>query len=499
MAGQDRRDDLGIGGDGPGDAQPVLDLQVGVVVDIAIQRSHHIGLVGATGGLELFRVAGVAVGLADDAHTRPARVAEHRHTGGGVGQGQAQQRIAVDGGAQRTRVVAEFTDCGSGFVHQAEARAGQTHRPALEQRVVGTLGNLCRYRRVGGAEAVAPHVEVQPGRVAAAHFHAIDGRQRLLYGEVRRYRSSAGIAPGEVVDGQRSAEAIVAYRPHSIAQGDDFGADALDFVGYQIGRCFEHPFSREGTLVESVEAGRERHHQFTPADERLHTGHTVQQRVATPHESGCLDHGLGGYRTIEQVGELTRLGPRSRGGPAEDSDDAAHDPNDTDQGAARTFRGSSSKSLAHHGCQGSGGALGEFGCGGFHHHPDERFGTTGSHQHPPIATQCRCGGGDVGRQFVGHMRMPFGHGHIGEHLRVAVHHGGRQLVQCAPLFAYVMGQAQAGQQTIARGGHIGVDDVAALFATHRETAGGQCLDRPPRYSPRQCLHRAWPDGNRDCS
>ncbi len=52
-----------------------MDLDIGVIVDIAVEDGDHVW--SAAGLLELFAVERMTVGLADDSDTGPARVTEH--------------------------------------------------------------------------------------------------------------------------------------------------------------------------------------------------------------------------------------------------------------------------------------------------------------------------------------------------------------------------------------------------------------------------------------
>ena len=324
VARHERRDDLGVGGDGAGDAQAVLDLQIGVVVDVAVQCRHRVALLLATRLLEFFAVQRVAVRLADDAHAGPAGVTQHRHPGTGVAERKTQERVGSDGVAQHPRVVAQFADLGGGFVDEAQAPVGQSHRTTLEQWIVGARRNRCRHGRVVGRQPVVPDEQMQAGRIAAAHLEPVDGRQRLLYGQVSRYRSNTGVASGEVVDGLHGAQSIAADGPGGIAQGDEFGARSLDVVGGHRLGTFEQQLGGAHPVVESVETSREGCDEFASTLEGLHTGHPVQQRIALRREAGHVAHPVGAERRIEQPQQGVGVGHRPGRGTTRDRDDAAH-------------------------------------------------------------------------------------------------------------------------------------------------------------------------------
>jgi hypothetical protein len=80
----------------------MVHLDVGVVVDVAVQHGHRVrALALGARHLGLLAVDRVAVGLADDADAGPAGVAEHRHARLGLGEREPQQVVGVHRGAQR--------------------------------------------------------------------------------------------------------------------------------------------------------------------------------------------------------------------------------------------------------------------------------------------------------------------------------------------------------------------------------------------------------------
>jgi hypothetical protein len=341
--GHDRGDDLRIGGDGAGDAQVVVHLDVGVVVDVAVEHGHRVRqsvagrLLGAA-ELGLLAVHRVAVGFADDADAGPASVAEHRHASTGLRQRQPQQTVGVHRGTQRLHVVAQLADLGSGLVDETQALAGDTHAAALEQRVGAAGGDGRRHRRRSQIEAVAPHQHVDAGAVAAAHFHPVDGAERLLDGQVAGDGGLTGVAPGEVGDGVGRADAVLAHGPHGVAHGQQFGVDALDVLRRQAHAGFEFRVERGNAAVELVEARGKAGDQFAAPGERQHARHTLQQFVDLCHQHGSLGERAGSHRLVEQTHQLggRRSGPA--GWPGDDRDDAAHDEQVTDPTGRQSVR-----------------------------------------------------------------------------------------------------------------------------------------------------------------
>ena len=231
-----RRDHLCIGRDRPGDAQPVADLDVGVIVDVAVEDSNHVR--GTTGLLELLAVERVAVGFADDPDTCPTRVAEHGEPRIGLRQRQAQQFVGADRSAQRTSVVAELADLSGGLVHEAEARPCHAHRAVLEQRITVALEQHPLHRGVRHGQPVVPDEEVKTGGVATAHLESIERRQRLLHGQVAGDRSNGAIESRQCLDLACRAQTVVADRPRRVAEVDQL---CCDRVPARRGRAHRRP------------------------------------------------------------------------------------------------------------------------------------------------------------------------------------------------------------------------------------------------------------------
>ena len=139
VAGNERRDHLGVGGDRPGDSQLVGRLQIGMIVDVPVEHADDVGPgVFAPGQLELFAIDRVGVGLRDDADTRPPRVAEHGDFSGVARHRQAQEIVAGDLGAHRRGVVTEFADLGGRLVDEGEHGGRTLHRAAGAPSPLGT-------------------------------------------------------------------------------------------------------------------------------------------------------------------------------------------------------------------------------------------------------------------------------------------------------------------------------------------------------------------------
>jgi hypothetical protein len=227
-ARDERRQDLAVGRDLRGQAQPLGVAQVGVVVDVAVDRGDDVGLAGRH---ELLAVQRVGVGLGDRTDARPAGVAEDGHDDIRTGKSAVQQGICRDRGTQRVRVVAELADLGRNLVHEAQvsARSADGHRP--EQ--------LIRARREGRVDvglvqgdAVAADEDVQAGGVASAHLEPVERRERHLDRPVRGDRRG-GLADGTLRQLGHSAgggRAVAAERPHDVLEPDEDRVAGLQLI-----------------------------------------------------------------------------------------------------------------------------------------------------------------------------------------------------------------------------------------------------------------------------
>ena len=325
VTGDQRRDHLGIGGDLAMDAQPVLDPQVGVVVDVAIERGHDVRTrVLAATPFELLAVERMGVGLGDDADTRPARVPEHGDLDIGRGQRTSQHRILGDGGAEHAGVVAELADLGGRLVDERQAAVDPAHRLGLVQRIRAPPGQQPGDTRVGFVEPVVPHEQVESGGVAAADLEPVDRRQRPLDGEVAGHRANRRVATGEQRDLPGGAQPVVTDRPRRITQGDKLGARRLDLVDADD-PGFDLVVDLVGEGLELVEPALDPGHQLVMVGEGEETGQPAQPSVDVA--DGHRDRGHVGTRPeggVESGDDLVGGRNGERRGTAHDADDAAH-------------------------------------------------------------------------------------------------------------------------------------------------------------------------------
>ena len=218
-----RRDHLGVGGDLGRHLQLLERLEVGVIVDVAVERADHVGPFVA---VELLMVERVRVGLGDDADARPPRVPEHHHLGGvdRPARGAAARRRGSASRSDRG-VVAELADLGRRLVHERQhvarrpaptrnRRAGRRHaaRPGGRPRVRrgrgrdGAPAGGARRSR-GRAPRAGRSPTTRPGPTGRPRCAAIDGsgparaptsravrrRSRLTAHTASRARTSGGV------------------------------------------------------------------------------------------------------------------------------------------------------------------------------------------------------------------------------------------------------------------------------------------------------------------
>ena len=227
--GDEGGDDLGVGGDLGGDAQAVERLEVGEVVDVAVERGRRRTGRRPSPSSELS--TGWALGwlmMPTDAQ----RVWPSTTATACVGRdGQAQQVVGPDGVAQRPGVVAQLADLGGRLVDERQAPVDRPHRARAEQRVGGPAPQQPGDGGAVDVEAVVADEHVQAGRVAAPHLEPVDGRQRLLDRRVGLGRRPARLAAGQVGDGAGGADAVLRDGPHRVLEADDRGVDRLERGG----------------------------------------------------------------------------------------------------------------------------------------------------------------------------------------------------------------------------------------------------------------------------
>ncbi len=221
----ERGDHLGIGGDLGGEPERLERLQVGVVVDIAVQRSRDVLPAVDT---ELLVVQRVRVRLGDDPDARPAGVREHDRGRSVRPQCEPQQLVVRDLLTQARSVVAELSDLGGGLVHEGQMSVGDADRARREQRIGAAQLHEARDRRVVEVEIVTRNEHVQSRGVATADLEPVERRQGDRDRVERVDRAAVGTTTRQRLDDARGAEAIVAHGPHRVLGCDQRRIERLD-------------------------------------------------------------------------------------------------------------------------------------------------------------------------------------------------------------------------------------------------------------------------------
>ncbi len=249
----------------------------------------------------------MGVGLGDDPDAGPPGVAEHDGLDRLGGQGLAQQRVGDHGLADRPGVVAELADLGGRLVDQAQVALGGAHGERAEQRVGGAGLEHGPQRRRGQVEAVAPHEQVEPGAVAAAHLEAVDGGEGLVHGEADGHPGGPDAGADEPPHTVGGAEAVTANRPHGVLQRDQGGVDPLELGAGQLGVGVEAGLDLHGLTVEALDQVGDGGRQARGVEQRRDPGDAPQEGVGRRHLGrGVGEHvaEVGGQRCAEA--ELTQ-------------------------------------------------------------------------------------------------------------------------------------------------------------------------------------------------
>ena len=277
------RDDLGVGGDLGGDAQAVQRLEVGVVVDVAVEGADDVGRVGRP-ARDLLGVQRVGVGLADDADARPPGVARRTVTlGVGRAQGEAQQLVVGDGGAEGPGVVAQLADLGRRLVDEAEVAAGRADGAAAEQGVA-----LAR-RRAGRATPDAPRSSPWPvtSRCRPAESRPRTSRRSMADSATWidvQPAMAAGPAPGPASSPTRRA---VRRRSRWIAQAASLmrttaALTASRAAAFERAVVEARPRARRARDHSGVDGSVDGRRQVGGVEQAAHAGHAAQQACRRP-------------------------------------------------------------------------------------------------------------------------------------------------------------------------------------------------------------------------
>lgn len=326
LARDEHWDHLGIGGDLLGDAQAVSLDEFVVVIDVAVEHADHVG----AGAPRFFVIERMGVGLADDAHGRPARVAQHQHFGSWLAQQRLQQGIAAHGGAQCAHVVAEFTDLRRMLVDEIDGVCGRAHGAMLEQRVQRAARDQSSQMRRLRVDATHDHADA--GGVPAAHFQAIERRQGCLDARVARDGVRRRRIAREIAHRRSGGQAIHAQRPKRVLHLDQRLVAQFDaVVGIGASGAVETLFQRDDAVVERFQpllaaVGRRGicEQSADPRDAAQVAVESVQRvgrgEQSIPSDTAVQRCRRGGDRGVEHVGRRRN----TKALASQDSDDAAH-------------------------------------------------------------------------------------------------------------------------------------------------------------------------------
>ena len=258
---------------------------------------------------------------------------QHQGPGLVAGQGRGQQLVVADGGPQRGGVVAQLADLGRGLVDEARRFLGEADRAGAEIAVPGAGGDGGGDGRIAEIQAVAPHQQVQTGRVAAPDLEAVQGGQGLMDGQARGHRRlGAGVAD-EAPHRAGRPEAVPPQGPEAVADPDQVVVEL-----FQLGGPGGHVAGVEAgldprdRLVEGGQAVLEGAGQGAVGQHQLEPGHPPEEGVGPGQPVGGPGEPRGRVGAARRIGieaddgadHLRRGRGRPAGGPAEHGDDPAH-------------------------------------------------------------------------------------------------------------------------------------------------------------------------------
>ncbi len=210
----------------------MADAEIGVVVDVAVERRDNVRLTARR--LELLAVDRMGVRLGDDADTGPAGVGEHRRARSRGRHRRAEQVVGEDLLADRPSVVAELTDLGSCLVDEGQHISRDANGAGLIERVDRSRSNRLSER--WQVEIMPTHHHVHTGRVATAHLEPVDGAERLLDRHIRLDGGCRRAGPGELEHRADQAAAVVPEGPTEIPDPHEPGCSPFDLVVAEGGR-----------------------------------------------------------------------------------------------------------------------------------------------------------------------------------------------------------------------------------------------------------------------
>ena len=413
---------------GPAMRRPWRDLDVGVVVDVAVEHGRPCtGAPPLCSSSSLFSGWQLASLMMPTLAQRVCPSTDRRAVG--LRQREAQQRVVGDRGAQRARVVAELADLRGRLVDEAEAPPATRTEPfwnsgsllrSNEQRcTAGSDDDRGRGSRRTGAGRPSRGRAPPAGRAPTAPAGSRGSRRP----------PPPAVAAGERLDRRAPVRSrSLPDRPGGVAQLDQLGA-AIRSMLIRVERLvrLEPRSTLGGAGLELVEPGGDRRR---PARD----GRSSAATPGTPFSSVIAAAvAAAAVRAAPSVGDRLRRGRRASrrfggtcrsGRPAEDGDDATHDfpgyraagvpigrpmprtlrcrrqpKRDSTRAARPSAVGLSQRWSAASTITRISGSV-----------PLARTRTR-----PSPSSDC-LGGGDLVGQLGGDRRMPLGHPHVDQHL-----------------------------------------------------------------------------------
>ena len=323
-------DHLGVGGDLGRDAQASGRLQVGEVVDVAVERADDVRTRLAS---LLARVEGMGVRLRDDAHARPSRVPEDGDLGRVGGDGEMQQLVGRDRLAECARVVAELADLCRRLVDEGEHPVGRTDGAGPEQGICGSPFEQRTDPRRVQVELVAAHEQMKAGRVATPYFEPVERAQRDLHGGERFDRRPSARSVEKLTDGLCGAQTVLRDGPACISHSRQDRVDAFELVGDRTGVELCVDALRLRTRRLRCRARSRRAARAIATAPRRREPRAASAFASSSASAACASRSIERREVvateeirerIEQSEDAGTIGDRPRRPPADDRDDAAH-------------------------------------------------------------------------------------------------------------------------------------------------------------------------------
>ena len=324
----ERGDHLRVGGDLGRQAEPAGRLQVGEVVDVAVEGG---GDERPALALHLEAVHRVGVGLADDPDARPSGVAEDQRRRPLARQGEAEEVVDEEIGAHGGRVVAELADLRGGLVDEAEVSLRGAHRLRPEEVVAGASGDEALHRRVGEIEVVITHEHGEPGTVAAAHLEAIEGGEGLVDGRAHLDGRPRGIGAHQRPNTSGGGQPVAHHRPSGVLQAEQRGVGLLEGPLVRRAVGIQRRLGGADPVVDGGADGGRPRGDVAVADEQGDPVGGAEQCVELLEQRGRRvgggDRIWGLQRLLDRAQRFDDLGWIQDGpgaGPSQEGDDAAH-------------------------------------------------------------------------------------------------------------------------------------------------------------------------------